>query len=148
MEENEYRQTYYELNSNPCIFEKVVLSGRGACVQCRRLSIAEREGVACLSPPRTVLCADLLKQLRYKAIFALKLTQLRGPLPHTKEMKVQGGGLLGLQAVLFPNLRDVKQVGNIEGLVTQALTTFGEFEQLPYQEIVKFISHYQVRTKR
>jgi hypothetical protein len=148
MEENEYRQAYDNLNPNPCVFEKAILNNRGDCAQCQRVNLAEREGVACLSPRGTLLCADLLKQLRQKAKFALKLSQLRGPLPHAKELKVQGGGLLGLQAVLSPDLRDVKQVGNIAALVTQALATFDEFEKRPYQEIVKFVSRYQVRAKK
>jgi len=137
MEEHEYRKVYSSLKAPPCVFEKAILSGRWDCAQCRRVSLAEREVAACFS--ETARCAELLKQLRQNAKFALKISQVREPLPHSKEMKVQCGGLWGLQEVL-----STQQVVNIEALVTQSLSTFGEFERLPYQEIVKFISRYEV----
>ena len=143
MEENQYRQAYHSLNPHPCAFEKAVLSGRCACVQSYRIYIAERETVACLA--RQTACRELLIQLHNNARFALKISHSTGPLPHTKEMKVQCGGLLGLQAILYPELAQLKQVENIDALVTQASITFEQFDRLPYQELVRFITHYQVR---
>lgn len=145
MEEDQYKQAYYDLNPSPCAFEKAILSGRCACVQGYRVNIAEREAVACLA--KQTFCTELLAQLHKNARFALKVSQW-SPLPHTKEMKVQCGSLLGLQAILHPELAQAKQVQNIDVLVTQALATFEKFERLPYQELVKFISHYQVRRSK
>jgi hypothetical protein len=147
MEEIEYREVYDRLNPYPCAFEKAILSGRCGCVHCQRIYLAEREGAACLSPQGAVPCAELVKELRQNAKFALRISQVFGPLPHTKEMKVQCGGLLGLQAALFPELAEDVKVTNVYALVTQAIATFERIDKLPYQKIVKFIGHYQVRKK-
>ncbi|MDY6991229.1 MAG: hypothetical protein SVR94_01310 [Pseudomonadota bacterium] len=147
MEEDEYKQAYHTLNQTPCAFEKAILSGRCHCAYCQRLNIAEREAVMCQAQAAAVPCAALLAQLRQNATFALKLTHLEGPLPHAKEMKVQCGGLLGLQAVLFPE-KAAEQVDNIHALIQHAIQVFGDLEHLPYQTIVQSIHHYQVRSSR
>lgn len=147
MDEHEYQKAREILNQCPCPFEKALLSSRCACAKFQRLNIAEREAASCISPVAQARCIVLLEQLYQNARFALKQSRLDGPTPHAKSMKVQCGGLLGLQAVLISEHVD-KPVENIDGLVTQALETFGELEKLPYQEIIKFISHYQVRVKR
>lgn len=112
------------------------------------MNIAEREAVACVSPTAQARCIALLEQLYQNARFALKQPRLDSPQLHAKAMKVQCGGLFGLVAVLFSERTEVSQVENIDALVTQALSTFGDLKKLPYQEIVKFISNYQVRAKR
>lgn len=147
MEEIEYREVYDRLNPYPCAFEKAILSGRCGCVHCHRIHLAEREGAACLSPQGSVPCAELVKELRQNAKFALRLSHIVGPLSHIKEMKVQCGGLLGLQAALFPELPEDAKVTNIYALVAQAIATFERIDGLPYQKVIKFISHYQVRKR-
>lgn len=145
MEEIEYKQTYEVLNPYPCAFEKAILSGRCSCIHCQRIYLAEREGAACLSPQGAVPCAELVKELRENAKFTLRVSQVLSPLPHTKEMKVQCGGLLGLQAAVFPDLAEEVKVANIYALVIQAIAMFERLDQLPYQDIIKFIGHYSVR---
>lgn len=147
MEEIEYRQTYESLNPYPCAFEKAILNGRYGCIYGQRIHLAEREGMACSVPQKSVSCLELVKELRQNAKFALRLSQVADPLPHTKEMKVQCGGLLGLQAALFPELASETTVTNIYALVARAITDFERIDRLPYQKIIKFVSHYQVRQK-
>jgi hypothetical protein len=149
MDELEYQQTLEKLNQCPCPYEKAILSNRCACEKEKRMNIAERETVACLSTEAQERCLTLLDYFFENARFALKQTNLEGPQPHAKAMKVQCGGLLGLQVAL--NKEEPAQanpVENIDALVTQALEEFGTLNQLPYQKIIQFISHYQVRGKR
>lgn len=145
--EQEFKRTYFTLNQRPCPFEKAILSSRCNCSQSQRLYLAEREGITCISEEIYSLCSVLLEQLCIKAQFALKLMRTGEPLPHAKAMKVQCGGLLGLQTILQNKSSDNQHVEDISTLILQAITTFKQFEQLPYQEIVKFISTYQVRGK-
>ncbi len=151
MDEQEFQQARETLNQCPCPFEKALLSSRCGCAQFQRLNIAEREAAACISPTAQQQCAELLEQLYQNARFALKQTHLDGQQPHGKAMKVQCGGLLGLQTVLDSQgavTQPPPPVKDINALVTQTLEKFGEFSELPYFEIVKFISNYQVRAKR
>ncbi len=145
MDENAYRNTFSAIDQITCPFEKAVLSRRVDCEKSVRINIAEREAAGCRSLTAQETCAGLLLHLRRNALFALHLTHTEGVLPHAKEMKVQCGGLLGLQAQLFPALADAVQVENVHVLVRTALAQFGKVEDIPYQEIVKAVSAFELR---
>ncbi len=147
MEEGEYRETYHEFNQLRCKFEKSILSRQTMCEHAHRFCLADREGVACSNNPANAQCELLLSQLRSKAIFALKLTKIEGPLPHAKEVKVQTGGLIGLSNIVCAADPKNKAIENIFGLIEQAKTKFGSLDELPYDEIARQIVQYQGRKR-
>lgn len=148
MEEDEYRSTYHEINERRCIFEKSINSRRSTCEHGRRFNLADREGVACSSEAGNVRCQVFLDRIRKNASFALQQLHINGPLPHAKEVKVQTGGLLGLQGQLYPKKEGAEQVENIAALLREALDRYQEFDNLPYTELVKSIVHFEGRNKR
>ncbi len=146
MEENEFKKTYRTVNNAPCIFAKAILRRCCACSRSQKLFIAEREAVACKSPGGRQRCEEVLEVLRDKATFALKLSHIDSPLPHAKELKVQCGGMLGLEASLTQQSSEV--VGDIHQLLEKAFAQYGAAETLPYTEVVRTITAYQSRKKR
>lgn len=147
VEENEYRSTYNAVNQRRCNFEKAVLSRRCDCICATRFYLADREGIACESPSGQDRCKRFLQLLRENARFVLKLTEISKELPHAKEIKVQHGGLLGLQRILHPDFSSYDQVDNIAGLTSLGEKQFGSLEQLPYQEILKSIASFRGRRR-
>ena len=119
MEEREYREIYSAINERRCPYEKAINSRRCNCSQSRRFNLANREGVACKSEAGNLLCNDLLNIMRQKARFSLHVTHATSPLPHAKEIKVQVGGLLGLQKLLNPQAASASTVGDIYGLANE-----------------------------
>jgi hypothetical protein len=87
-----------------------------------------------------------LEVLRGKAAFALKLQQIEGPLPHAKELKVQCGGMLGVQESLTQESAEV--VSDIHQLLENAFNEYGSADTLPYSEVVRTITSFQPRNKR
>lgn len=148
MDEKEYRATYNALNERRCWFEKAINSRVCACEKAHRFNLADREGVACQSPSGHMRCAGLVQHLRAAARFALHLTRVDAPLPHSPEIKVQNGGLLGLQRALSSHEQDSNTVRDVFGLVTGGLEEYGSLQGLPYEEIVKSIVNYQSRPRR
>jgi len=148
VDEKEFKQFYRNINQQACAFEKAILSTRCACEKSRRINIAEREGIACISKNACDACTVLLKKLSENAQFALKLQRPVYPLPHNKAMKVQCGGLLGLHAILEHKSLNTEKIDNIYTIVTEAIEKFGQLEALPYSEIVQFITHYEPRKHR
>ena len=146
VEENEYRSTYDSVNKRRCVFEKAILSRRCACVCSTRFYLADREGISCNSAGTHERCRRFIALLRENAKFALKITSLDGELPHAKEIKVQNGGLLGLQRVLRPEL-SIDNVADVAGLTALGERTYGSLEQFPYQEIVKSIVKFEGRKR-
>ena len=147
MNEDEYRATYHGLRKRHCIFEKALNSRVCDCQSASRFNLADREGVACKSPPGQGLCKELIRQLRLNSRFALALTRISGPLSHSREIKVQNGGLLGLQKALSPERQDQRGVENVASLVAQALETFETLDRLPFDEIVQSVVSYKGRRK-
>lgn len=148
MEEHEYRETYHTLNQRRCVFEKTISSRRCTCDKAQRFHLADREGIACKSAAGSALCGELLDQMRHKARFALHLTHAEAPLPHAKEIKVQTGGLLGMQALLHPEKAGQQAVENAIGLIDLAIQRYGRLADLPYEVIVQSIVKFEGRRKR
>ncbi len=146
VEEDQYRSTYKRLNERRCVFEKAILSHRCNCNCSTRFYLADREGIACDSDKSHDRCENLIQLLRESAKFALKLTHLDGELPHGKEIKVQNGGLLGLQRVLRPDLT-TGSIIDIAGLTSLGEHTYGSLEAFPFREIVKSIVNFEGRHK-
>lgn len=148
MDETEYRQTYREVNERRCVFEKAINARRCSCNKSQRFNLADREGVSCTGESSCNRCKQLLELLRNNASFALQMTSVPGPLPHAKEVKVQIGGMLGIQKLLQPEMSDDDQVHDINGLAETAVQQFGSLENLPYSEIVKSIVTFEGRLRR
>lgn len=148
MEEREYREIYSAINERRCPYEKAINSRRCNCSQSRRFNLANREGVACKSAPGNLLCNELLNIMRQKARFSLHVMHATSQLPHAKEIKVQVGGLLGLQKLLNPQAADASTVGDIYGLTNAALGHYISISELPFAQIVQSIVIFEGREKR
>ena len=148
MEEKEYKDTYHAINQRQCVFEKTINSRRCTCKQSQRFHLADREGIACQSATGKALCIEFLNSMRRNARFALHLTSADGPLPHAKEIRVQTGGLLGLQGLIYPHRAADTNIENAIGLINVAMDKYGSIEKLPYDIIVQAIVKFEGRKKR
>lgn len=148
MDENAYRQAYRAANPVACPFGKAILTSHFSCEKSARVLLAERVSVSCKEAAARDRCAALLDMLRHKALFALKITHMDEEIPHAKEMKVQCGGLLGLQLALYPEMTGNTGVANIYALVEQVLGQFESMDALPYGDVVKSIAIYEGRRKK
>lgn len=145
LNESAYKATYDERVRLSCPFEKAVLRRCADCDQAHKFNIAEREAVACEAAVARENCLTLHALLHQNAAFVLKLTHPGVPLPHAKEVKVQCGGLLGVQRLFRP---DACPVENVHALVGEVQRRFGSMQNVPYQEVVKEIGAYEGRRKR
>lgn len=146
MDEDAFRAARAELSPNPCIFEKALLSRCADCSQAERRNIAEREAVACRSIVAQTQCSELRALLRANSAFSLKMIA-DAPIPHAKDIKVQCGGLLGLQTQLNIDV-GYPPIANVYALVVAAANRYGSFERLPYGEIVQSVVAYEPRRRR
>ncbi len=147
MDEDEYRATYHELNKRRCVFEKAINSRICDCSQARRFNLADREGVACRSTLSQSRCTELIQKLRDNSRFALRTTRVDGPLPHSSEIKIQNGGLLGLQRLCFGKQHNLPRLADISTLVSAVIERFNGFNGLRYDEIVKSVVGYEARSR-
>jgi len=143
MDEDNYTQTYQRINSAPCAFEKGILSLKCQCDYQHLFNLADRHGVGCTDSAHQQKCTEFLNHLRQQTRFLFKIV-IDGPLPHNKEIKVQNGGMQGLQKLLM----DTECINNIASLLQQAITLYGSIENIPYNRLMPYVNHYKTRPKR
>jgi hypothetical protein len=164
MDEDAYRATYQRINHTRCVFEKLILLRYGSCQNANKLLLAEREAYACESADDQAQCQKLLDLLRNNARFSLQLTHVEGPLPHAKELKVQAGGLFGLQQLLSEqNVTQIEAlhddnakfgeqpqtpIHNVIATLDQAITSYNGLNSIPYNELVKSIINFKLRERK
>lgn len=163
MNEDEYKDVYPRVVGTKCVFEKSILLQFAQCNHAEKRLLAEREAISCDSQACQFKCQKFLDILRQNARFSLQQTQADTPLPHSKEIKVQAGGVYGLQQLLedadpsnVTSLgdhiqrfnQDHKPIVNIKNTLDRAIDSFGSVEKLPYSDMVRAIMRFQVRKKR
>lgn len=157
MDEDQFRSVYNEINAQRCVFEKALNNRRCDCSQKNRFLLATREGVGCYSEDFQKHCTQFLNTLRDGSRFALREITIDGPLPHNKELKVQAGGCLALQALLSDEQTETDAteaaetkdtVADISVLMHQGIEKYGTITDFPYSDLVQGVVKYQSRRKR
>ncbi len=143
MDEQSFHVTRRQLNPLPCVFEKALLCQAAACEAAQKLSLAEREMIACRQPLGRAACGELLTLLRKNSAFALKVKDTQRILPHAMTMKIQCGGLMGLKDLLDADAH----APDVLKLVRRAQSEFGSLEALPFSRIVQGVARWQIRKR-
>ena len=147
MDQDAFRKTYRDVNERFCAYEKSILTNQCLCSQAERFCIAEREGVRCLSEEGQYRCLELLHLLREQARFALRTDRDKSNLPHGKAMRIQVGGLRGLETVLSGSAEAPTTIADIYELIHRALERFQRLDQLPFSKIMQQVAAYRGRTR-
>ncbi|MEW8383015.1 MAG: hypothetical protein AB2704_14285 [Candidatus Thiodiazotropha taylori] len=135
------------MNERICAYEKSLLSRHCDCSQAKKICIAEREGVHCISDEANAQCLELLENLRHQARFALKSNNDNEVLPHGKAMRLQVGGLRGLYSVLYPDQTTPEVIEDVFQLISRAKAEFNSLDNLPFQTLIQHVSAYQGRRR-
>lgn len=144
MDEAAYRSARGEINRLPCVFEKALLARCAVCQLAEHHALAERVTISCTSPVARAECGRLAGLLREKSAFALRLTQPQRILPHAMMMKIQCGGLIGMQQALDADA----PAPDVQHLLRIAHERHGDLAALPFSEIVKGVAAFQLRKRR
>jgi hypothetical protein len=144
MDEAAYRHTREQaggaLHNLPCVFQGALQARCASCELVAKRSLAEREVLACTLPTAHLNCETLINLFHERATFPLRLHP-GAPLTHATELRLQSGGLLGLQKVLAAARADVHQ------MVLQAQADHGSLTELPWTQIVEHIVAWQPRRR-
>lgn len=140
MDESAYRSARAQTNGLPCVFQGAIQARGATCELVAQHSLAEREVLACTRSAAHTECENLLNLFRERATFPLRL-QPGVPLTHAIQLRLQCGGLLGLQNALAATVADVHQ------LVQQAQICPDGLIGLPWSPIVDSIKAWQPRRR-
>jgi hypothetical protein len=101
--------------------------------------------VTCASLDAFDQCEQFLDQLINAAQFALHYVDGTDSLTHGKLMKVQHGGLQGLQVLI----EETKQpITDIHGLLNKAVACYGTVEDIPAESLLPYIKAHQNKRRK
>ena len=83
--------------------------------------------------------------MRENARFVIQQKSIDGQLPHNAEIRIQNGAVKGLVKIFHADGLDEQ---DIYGVFQLALKKFNSIDQLPYSELMREISAYQIRRSR
>jgi hypothetical protein len=142
MEEDAFKSALTEINDRKCGFERALLSRKHGCSLLEMFYIANRRGCNCKTEANAIECDAMLNLLRDKAKFVLHLKEIVLPLPHAKEIKIQMGGLTGLNKLMGIESSNVFDIHN---LIAQINEKFEDLDTIPMQDIMTEIQKIQTR---
>ncbi|WP_428605514.1 hypothetical protein [Sedimenticola sp.] len=145
MDQDAYRKTYERINERACLFEKCLFAGHAGCSQSEKFNLAEREGIHCKSDSAQSQCAELLELLRHHSRFTLKSGDGSGVLNHAQALRIQVGGLRGLDLVMEERPEPSRFIADIHALVSHARRQFESLEHLPFNRIIQQIAAFKGR---
>jgi hypothetical protein len=137
MDEAAYRKTLQATHPRLCPFGKALFSGCVACSMAGRANLAERELVVCRDAARQGRCIRMHDVLRHNFGFAIHTLDDDAPIPHGQEMRIQCGGLRGLQYVLCGDA-EVTDVA----VLMEAVRQFWPAGDIPYSQVVHAAHRY------
>ncbi|PLX61194.1 hypothetical protein [Sedimenticola selenatireducens] len=145
MDQDAYRKTYEQINERACLFEKCLFAGHAGCSQSEKFNLAEREGIHCKSDSAQSQCADLLNLLRHHSRFVLKASHESSVLNHAQALRIQVGGLRGLDQVMEKHQEAIRFVPDIHTLVSNARQHYGTLDSLPFDRIIQQVAAFKGR---
>lgn len=104
---------------------------------CRHAQEVVRRGGAefdCLSAPDHIRCEAVFAGLKARGLAAFDVEDDLTQMPHSVLVKIQAGGLLGLQRLILAPA-DAGRVADIAQLVQDAVEQFGSAQRIPYAEL-------------
>lgn len=119
-----------------CIFGGTMASGQFGCEMAR--SVVRRGGVEfdCAAPAAHVHCAALFERLKTVALPAFGVEDDLLSMPHSVQIKIQLGGLLGLKRLLQEETPD-QQLPDIYGFVGRVLRKYGGPDDVPCGDVAQ-----------
>ncbi len=127
-----------------CAFDSTL---KGDQFGCRYGKPVVRRGgleVACMGENAHDRCALLFENMKHAVLPALGLEDDLLSVPYSVLVKVQFGGLLGLQRKFAAAGPPTTRVENINELVATAVKEWGDLDSIPYQDLVGDITGYRL----
>ncbi|MGD8783094.1 MAG: hypothetical protein PVG75_01595 [Thioalkalispiraceae bacterium] len=117
-----------------CQYAKEIIRRGGAEIACKKIEMHER-------------CCTLHAKIKQPALHALDYNDDLLEVPHNMLIKIQYGGLLGLQDLHSPQSVEAERIPDIASLVNQVAEKFQQFENLPYDQLNQRIIGFKTQRR-
>jgi len=128
-----------------CVFSSTLITEHFSCEYAT--SVVRRGGseISCGKITASKQCEVVYNNLKKVAVSALDVDDDLLHLPHGVMVKIQHGGLLGLNALIH---EESTSISNISELITESKNEFKALDAIPYESTLNYITSYKVRRRR
>ena len=131
-----------------CAFSNTLVTNQFGCEQGMQVTRRDGPDVACLSEAAHRRCEMLFERMKQVALPAFGVEDDLLSMPHSVLVKIQFGGLLGLQRLVENGAEDSGNVANIHDLVGRAIEMHGSLEAIPCPAFVEDMISYKLKRRR
>lgn len=136
------------MEQHKCPFSAPLVSHQFGCMHAQEVIRRGGAEIDCIDATAHVRCEEFFQRLKAAALPAFGVEDDLLSMPHSVQVKIQYGGLLGLQFLLPGAAPGVERVEDINALVEQAQARFGSVEAVPCDQLVAAITAFKPRSRR
>ena len=131
-----------------CPFSAPLVKKDFACSHAQEIIRRGGAEIACQQLAAHSVCKLLHSTIKLSSLAAMDLEDDLLSLPHNVLVKIQYGGLRGLQNLVAAGVGDNHQVADIATLVAAATAKYSSVQNIPLESINETISDYKVARRR
>lgn len=134
------------MEARKCPFSAPLITHQFGCG--RSQEVVRRGGaeIDCTDASACQRCVQLFERLKAAALPAFGVEDDLLSMPHSVLVKIQHGGLLGLQRILVAAAAVTERVEDIDRLVNEAQARYGE--TVPVEAVVADMTTFKLRARR
>jgi hypothetical protein len=136
------------MEEHKCAFSNTLVTSQFGCEKGAQVTRRGGPDVVCASDEAHQQCEKLFQRMKQTALPAFGVEDDLLSMPHSVQMKIQFGGLLGLQRLQDKGADESAVVKNIHGLVGQAIGKHGGLDAIPCQAFVEDMTSYKLKRRR
>lgn len=129
-----------------CVFALTQISNDFACEYGELVTRRAGPDIACHSIEHQVKCNDVYEYLKKIGLAEFEFEDDLTQVPHGIWVKIQFGGLLGLQALVSEH--NASQLENISQTITAVHNENQQLEKMPTDQIVESMKNYRSRRRK
>ena len=134
------------MESSKCPFSAPLITHEFHCANAQEVVRRGGAEIDCTDTAACTRCAALFAQLKAAALPAFGVEDDLLSMPHSVLVKIQHGGLLGLQRELSGSAALPGKVEDIDRLVTGLAARFGD--SIPIDAVVADMTSFKLRARR
>jgi len=135
------------MEEHECAFSNTLVTNQFGCEKGTQVTRRDGPDVVCASDEAHQQCEKLFQRMKQAALPAFGVEDDLLSMPHSVLVKVQFGGLLGLQRLQGEGTDESAVVKNIHGLVGQAIGKHGGLDAIPCQAFVEDMTSYKLKRR-
>lgn len=130
-----------------CAFSNTLMTNQFGCEKSEQVTRRGGPDIACTSDAAHQRCEKLFQQMKAAALPAFGVEDDLLSMPHSVLVKIQHGGLLGLQRLLESGAAGSAAVKNVHALVDQAVEKYNDLDAIPCPALVEDMTSFKLKRR-